>query len=77
MNGDSFNWHWSFGVGHWIVVVLLWVSVFFAVFYAARGTSGGSARSGSKVALRIVKERYASGEIDKDEYERMWHDLAR
>ena len=76
-----FNWGWG-GFGGWwfmpiimIVVVGLIIWGFIALFrsagWAGRGSGGccGSTYSGSESALDILKRRYASGEIGKEEFE--------
>lgn len=50
-----------------VVVLLAWSFV---------GRSSGARESGSaKTALDIIRERYAKGEIDKEEFEQKRHDL--
>ena len=59
----------------WIVVIGL---VIWAIIAAGRGAglSGGSGSTGgSESALEILKKRYASGEINKAEYEEKKKDL--
>lgn len=78
MHSDWMNWHWGFGFGHWIVGVLVWVVIIVAVVGLVRGLGGRRNEmpmSGS--AMKILKARYARGEIDKDQYERMRRDLER
>ncbi len=58
---------WTFWIAVIVVVVLLFKLI-------ANSTSG---RSGTPTegALEILKKRYARGEIDKHEYERMKNEL--
>lgn len=72
MNGD---WSWGFGFGHGLFGLLFWIVIIAVVVAVARGFGGRSTRPDTNPALAILKERYARGEIDKDEYERMRHDL--
>jgi putative membrane protein len=55
---------------------LLLAGVFFLVKWLVRGSSGhvGDARPGSS-ALEILEERYARGEIDRQEFEQKKRDL--
>ncbi len=74
MNGDWSNWHWGFGFGHWIFGVLFWSLIILAVIFLARSFGGRPNRSS---AFELLRQRYARGEIDKDEYERTRRDLER
>jgi putative membrane protein len=63
-----------FMIAFWI---LLLAGVFFLVRWLVRGSSGhsGDARSGSS-ALEILEQRYARGEIDREEFEQKKRDLS-
>ncbi len=61
-------WHgWGWGV-MLVLGVIIVVGVFAAVLLAAR--SGSGAPADQKTALDVLKERYARGEIDDEEFER-------
>jgi putative membrane protein len=75
---------WMYGMGWgWLFLILLVIVVVVGVMVVSRG--GGSSRSqgsgtappqsGSNRAQDILKERYARGEISKEEYEEMRRDL--
>ena len=74
--GLSGGWfgHTLFG-GLFMLVV--WVAVIFFVVWVVRELSGsnrnghGSGRDGGKIALDILKERYAKGELTKEQFETM------
>ncbi len=78
--GQGFGWGWMlFGS---LMMILFWGGLIALIVLAARGlTGGGSAATTpppantSNSALRILKERYARGEITKEEYEDMRRDL--
>ncbi len=73
----------GFGFG-WIAMLLFWVLVIWAIFALVRGFSGhnccghnqGEHKHGEGKVLDILKERYAKGEISKEEFERMKKDLS-
>jgi putative membrane protein len=56
----------------WIVWILLIVAIVWAVKLLS---DRNAPRSGGKSALEILQERYARGEIDRDEYESKRRDL--
>ncbi len=71
---------WGFGFGHWAFGIVFWIVLIALVAFALMGLTGsrrGNGAGPSKNALDILKERYARGEIDKDEYERMKKDIER
>ncbi|OGA72168.1 MAG: electron transporter RnfE [Betaproteobacteria bacterium RIFCSPLOWO2_12_FULL_65_14] len=73
MMGDWGGWGMGFG---WIFMILFWALVILGILALARwlfspGGSGGSGRT----PLDILKERYARGEIDREQYEQMRRDL--
>ncbi len=82
------NWGWGnmgFGVswGHgfgWVFMILFWLAIILAVAALLKWLVGASSRASApreRTALDILKERYARGEIDRDEYERKRRDLGR
>ena len=50
----------------WLVII---VGVVLLIRYFTTGQGGGGAAQGSRDPLDILKERYARGEIDTEEYE--------
>ncbi len=74
------EWGMGYGMGFgWIFMVLFWALVIFGIVVLAKwlfSTGGSGAFRGSgKSALDILKERYAKGEISRDQYEQMRRDL--
>lgn len=72
---------WGFGFG-WIFMLLFWGLVIWAIFALVRGATGRSCcghnhgeHKPSNNALDILKERYAKGEINKEEFEAKKKDL--
>ena len=77
--GWGWGWHDAMmfgGAFMWLFWVLLIAGVAWlvATLMTSRGRSSGSAAT---TAADIVKERYARGEIDRNEYEQKLQDLRR
>ena len=66
----------AMGIG----MIVFWGLAIVAIVVLVRALAGGSSASGSnardKTALDILKERYAKGEIDKNEFEEKRRDLS-
>jgi putative membrane protein len=67
---------WGFG---WVFMVLFWALIVFGAAALAKwlffkGNPGGSGTPGRN-SLDILKERYARGEITRDQYAQMRRDL--
>lgn len=73
MWGPWGGWGHMFGFGGimMLFVILFWALVIAGIVYAIRAIGAGPARpdSGRNSALEILKERYAKGELDTQEYE--------
>jgi putative membrane protein len=76
--GPSHMWDSQWGWGHMIfgslTMVLVWGGIILVIVLLVRwlGTGPGGQHAPpppSKTALDILKERFARGEIDKDEFE--------
>ncbi len=72
-----YGFGWGPGLG-WISMILFWGLVILAIAALARWlmqqSPGGSATP-DKTPLQILQERYARGEVDRDEYEQKRRDL--
>ena len=69
---------WGMGFGGGFFMILFWVVIIVAVVLLVKWLAGGSARLDlprGKSALDVLKERYARGEIGKDEFEQKKRDL--
>lgn len=76
--GNGGGGAWGGGAMFWIGHLLWWALVVAGVFVIARWLGGGWRDSGHKrenLALSILKERYARGEIDKAEFDARRRDL--
>lgn len=68
---------WGMGFGG-IFMILFWVVIIVAVVTLVRWLASGSSRFDlprEKSALDILNERYARGEIDKEEFEQKKRNL--
>ena len=68
-----YNGHWFGGGFMWLFWILLIVAIIWGIKMATSDKSNSATTK--KSALDILKERYASGEIDLDEYDRMKKEL--
>jgi putative membrane protein len=78
--GDGFGWWMLWGT---LMMVVFWGGIVALVVWAVHSLSRGGTRSSqgrdadaSPTPLDIAKQRYARGEIDREEFERMRRDLA-
>ena len=68
--------HGFFGGGlMWLFWIVLIVLVVWGLSSMAGGAAPRSSGGDGKTALDILKERYARGEIDRDEFEQKKRDL--
>ena len=69
---------WGYGMmsgwGGGLMMLVFWAVIILLIVWLVREFSGRHARSGSH-ALDILKERYAKGEINKEEFESKKNDL--
>lgn len=69
MMDQCYNWGWFHPIWFFLFFLVLWLIIGRSWWWGRR--SGGWYRS----PLDHLKERYAKGEISKEEYERMKTDL--
>lgn len=69
MIADFHGW-WGPGWGLFagLAWAAFWVLVILIVVGLVRGRGSGAAGTGSAQALRLLEERYARGEIDREEF---------
>lgn len=74
--GYEYGWGMGFGM---ISMVLFWVLIILGIVilvkWIAGGSPGGGGHTPVKTALDILKERYARGEIGREEFEQKRRDL--
>ena len=72
------GWGMGFGLFGWLMMLLFWILIIVGVVFVVRWfISEGKAKGlrTEETALDILKKRYASGEIDKDQFETMKREL--
>lgn len=69
---------WRTGVGP-VFMFLFWSVIVLGIVFVIRSSWPGpsSRQARGKTATNIVQERYARGEIDRQEYEQKMQDLER
>ncbi len=82
-DGRGGGWHMGPGMmgGYGIMGIIFWIVIIIGVIFLIRYLmrSGGKQVGGGsdKAALDILEQRYAQGEIDREEYEAKRRDLTR
>lgn len=75
--GESVGWWMPFG---WVLFLVFWGSVIalgvWLVSRLVRSSSSGTSTTAGNGALTIAKERYARGEISKDQFDEIKRDLS-
>ncbi len=71
--GHMMDWGWGYMIFGGLMMVVFWGGIILLIVLAVRWIGGSSAdhtpSPASKSALDILNERFARGEIDKEEYE--------
>ncbi len=71
--GDGFGhmmWGGGFGMAGGLMMLVFWGAIIALIVFAVRGFSSGSGSGSKSDATEILRERFAKGEIDEEEYER-------
>lgn len=66
--------HWMFGGFMWIFWLAVIVAIFLLIRWLVR-SSGPGVQPPKESAMEVLKKRYASGEISKEEFEQKKKDL--
>lgn len=66
---------WGYGVFSWIFMAFFWVLIIAVIILLARRIAGVRHYDGQRNSLDILKERYAKGEITKEEFKSMKKEL--
>ena len=78
-NGTFGGWGMGWGFG-WVFMLLFWALIIFGIVAVVRwligSSTGGTGSTREKTPLDLLKERYARGEIDQEEFERKKRDLS-
>ncbi len=69
-------WWGAWGLGMMLMMLLFWVLVIVGLFAGIRWLLGQSRDSRSDSALEILRQRYARGEINREEFESKKRDLS-
>lgn len=70
------SWMWgAWGLGMMVTMLVFWGVVIAGIILAIRWFAGQSHRGAPDRALDILRERYARGEIDREEFEAKRRDL--
>ena len=70
---EGMGWGWiGLGMVH---MLLFWVLVILGIVALARWLASGPRRDGPARAIDILKARYASGEITREQFEQMKRDI--
>lgn len=74
MQGPGSGWPMMhYGYGGWLIWLLLLIVIVIAFYLVVHGRKGRTTR---ETPLEILKNRYARGEITKEDYDRMKQDLS-
>jgi len=80
--GRMYEWHWEmhpmwwgWGIGMMATMFLFWALVIVGLIVGIRWLLGQGKATRSDSALEILRQRYARGEINKEEFESKKKDL--
>lgn len=68
-------WWWSWGIGMMAMMFLFWVLFIIGLIVGIRWLLGKGKEQKQDSAIEILRQRYARGEINKEEFESKKRDL--
>ena len=72
---DGMGWAWFF---NWIVMIIFWGGIVALIIWGiTKITKGNNGTANKNNALDIAKERYAKGEISKEEFDQLKKDIEK
>ncbi len=71
----NYNNMMGFGFFGGFAMLVFWVIVILLIVWVVKEVAGKNSHSETNKALEILKERYAKGEINKEEFESKKKDL--
>lgn len=71
----NYNNMMGFGFFGGFMMLVFWVIVILLIVWTVKEVAGKNSHSETNKALEILKERYAKGEINKEEFESKKKDL--
>lgn len=71
--GNMFGW----GFGGGIMMIIFWVAIILLVVWTVKELAGKSGKESSDSALEILRQRYAKGEMSKEEFETKKSELTK
>ncbi len=74
-------WYWGDGMGWWMIIGSIWMLLFWGglivlIIWGIKKLTERGGGGGTRSALDIAKERYAKGEITKEQYEQLKKDIS-
>jgi putative membrane protein len=64
-------------MGGWLMMLVFWALVVVGIVALIRFATGGAARRGGvETPLEILRRRYVTGELTKEQFEQMKRDVA-
>ena len=72
--GNYYYGH-MFGLGGGMFMLVFWAAIIFSIVWVIQSFTGSGGKTNS--AMDILKERYAKGEINKEEFEAKKKDLEK
>ncbi len=80
MGPGMMNWGYGMGWGWSIIMMVFWIAVIVGIIFLIRwialSTDSRRETSAEDSAMEILRNRYARGEINKEEFEEKKKDLA-